>query len=151
MKVRLTEKIDEKIYIARQDRVNGKIIGNQQCLNKLGSLEDAEEQGLLLRLDEKDNLITILATKLLDSEFGHCYMCKNNMKNITLDGVNNGCDGMCNSDEKATVKEFLEKIIAEINRKNIAIVNTAIFDNGFEMDIKCCGVQYNKDDESNTA
>lgn len=46
---RLTERIEEH-YIARQDRVNGKIIGNQQCLDKLGQLEDAEEQGLLLRL-----------------------------------------------------------------------------------------------------
>lgn len=46
---RLMEKNDEH-YIARQDRVNGKIIGNQMCLDKLGELEDAEEQGLLLRL-----------------------------------------------------------------------------------------------------
>ena len=47
--MRLTEKNDDH-YIARQDRVNGKIIGNQMCLDKLGELEDAEEQGLLLRL-----------------------------------------------------------------------------------------------------
>ena len=47
--VRLTERLEEH-YIARQDRVNGKIIGNQQCLDKLGQLEDAEEKGLLLRL-----------------------------------------------------------------------------------------------------
>lgn len=35
--------------------------------------------------------------------------------------------------------------------EDIAIVNTATFDNGFEMDIKCCGVQYSEDNESNTA
>ena len=35
--------------------------------------------------------------------------------------------------------------------EDIAIVKTATFDNGVEMDIKCCGVQYNEDDESNTA
>lgn len=35
--------------------------------------------------------------------------------------------------------------------EDIAITNTAKFENGFEMDIKCCGVQYNEDDESNTA
>ena len=35
--------------------------------------------------------------------------------------------------------------------EDIAIVNTATFNNGIEMDIKCCGVQYNEDDESNTA
>lgn len=50
--MRLTEKLDEH-YIARQDRVNGKIIGNQMCLDKLGELEDAEEQGLLRRLKAK--------------------------------------------------------------------------------------------------
>ena len=46
---RLTEKIEEH-YIARQDRLNGKIIGNQLCLDKLGEYENLEEQGLLLRL-----------------------------------------------------------------------------------------------------
>lgn len=46
---RLTEKVGEH-FIARQERLNGKIVGNQTCLDKLGELEDAEEQGLLLRL-----------------------------------------------------------------------------------------------------
>lgn len=46
----IVKKVLEEHYIARQDRVNGKIIGNQQCLDKLGRLEDAEEKGLLLRL-----------------------------------------------------------------------------------------------------
>lgn len=35
--------------------------------------------------------------------------------------------------------------------EDVAIVYTAVFDNGFEMDIKCCGVQYDEDEESNTA
>ena len=48
--VDIVKKVLEEYYIARQDRVNGKIIGNQQCLDKLGQLEDAEEKGLLLRL-----------------------------------------------------------------------------------------------------
>ena len=39
---RLTERIEEH-YIARQDRVNRKIIGNQMCLDKLGEIEDLEE------------------------------------------------------------------------------------------------------------
>lgn len=49
---RLTEMIDDEpiTYIARHDRVNGKIIGNQMCLNKLGKYEDLEEQGRLLKL-----------------------------------------------------------------------------------------------------
>ena len=45
---RLTERIEEH-YIPRQERLNGKIVGNQMCLDKLGEYEDLEEQGLLLR------------------------------------------------------------------------------------------------------
>lgn len=41
--MRLTEKLEEH-YITRYERVNGKIIGNQMCLDKLGELEDLEEQ-----------------------------------------------------------------------------------------------------------
>ena len=35
--------------------------------------------------------------------------------------------------------------------EDIAIVNTAKFNNGIEMDIKCCGVQYEERNESNLA
>lgn len=35
--------------------------------------------------------------------------------------------------------------------EDIAIIYTAKFDNGFEMDIKCCGVQYEPYNSSNTA
>ena len=31
------------------------------------------------------------------------------------------------------------------------IINTAVFDNGIEVDVKCCGVQYHEDEETNTA
>lgn len=48
-KTRLTEKVEDS-YIAHQERISGKIIGNQMCLNKLGYLEDLEEQGLLIKL-----------------------------------------------------------------------------------------------------
>lgn len=41
--MRLTEKLEEH-YITRYERVNGKIIGNQMCIDKLGELEDLEEQ-----------------------------------------------------------------------------------------------------------
>lgn len=81
---------------------------------KLKSYEDAEEQGLLLRLNSKDELIEVLARKLLNEQFGVCYMCKNPMKNITLDGVNNGCDGGCNLSEERTVDDFLKKIVREL-------------------------------------
>lgn len=35
--------------------------------------------------------------------------------------------------------------------EDITITNTAVFDNGIEMDIKCCGVQFDENAESNTA
>lgn len=35
--------------------------------------------------------------------------------------------------------------------EDIAITYTAIFDRGIEMDVKCCGVRYRDDNESNTA
>ena len=58
---RLTEKIEEH-YIERQERFNGKIVGKQMCLDKLGKYEDLEDQGLLLRIPEeayfiKDNMV----------------------------------------------------------------------------------------------
>lgn len=85
--------------------------------NRLREYEIAEEQGLLLSLDSKDELIEVLASKLLNEQFGTCYMCKNPMKNITLDGVNNGCDGGCNLSEEYTVEDFIKKIVGEMERK----------------------------------
>ena len=41
--------------------------------------------------------------------------------------------------------------IEECLGEDIAIIHTVRFSDGTEMDIKCCGVQYNEDDESNTA
>ena len=113
---RLTEKWDDH-FIARTERLNGKIVGNQMCLNKLGELEDLEEQGLLLRLPldmDRSDLIYILLDRLLRTEFGGCYMCKNPMKNITLDGVNNGCDGNCSVSEDVTTDDLLTKILREL-------------------------------------
>ena len=69
---------------------------------------------VVAELETKDELIKVLSTKLLQTEFGICYMCKNPMKNITLDGTNNGCDGQCNTLEKYTVDDFLKKIISEL-------------------------------------
>ena len=89
-----------------------------EWLEQLKEYRDAEEQGLLLWLDSKDELIEVLATKLLYSEFGRCYMCRNSAKNITLDGVNNGCDGMCINKED-TVNDFLKKIVSEIEYKKL--------------------------------
>lgn len=85
--------------------------------NRLKEYEDAEEQGLLLRLPCKDELISILAKLVLNSQFGWCYMCTNPMKNITLDGVNNGCDGCCNN-EKFTTDDLIKKVVEELRRKS---------------------------------
>lgn len=41
-------------------------------------------------------------------------MCENNMKNVTLDGGNNGCDGGCLFTKKTTVEEFIKKILHEL-------------------------------------
>ena len=41
--------------------------------------------------------------------------------------------------------------VEECLGEDIAIVYTAEFDNGFEMDVKCCGVQYEPYNSSNTA
>lgn len=60
---RLTEKMDGH-FVARSKRVDGLYAGVQACLDKLGELEDTEEQGLLLRLPCK------IGAKLYDvSEF----------------------------------------------------------------------------------
>lgn len=85
-----------------------------KALKRLDTYEDAEEQGLFLSLDSKDELIEVLASKLLNEQFGVCYMCKNPMKNITLDGVHNGCDGGCNLSEEHTVDDFIKKIVGEL-------------------------------------
>ena len=105
------------------EKCNGDAVGikcqtcdfDDKICNKLAEYEDLEEQGLLLKLPcKKDELINVLAKRLLSTEFGNCYMCINPMKNITLDGINNGCDGMCNASDSATVDDFLKKIIREI-------------------------------------
>lgn len=61
---RLTQRIDEH-YIARLDRLNGKIVGNQMCMDKLGAIEDLEEQGLLLRLPCKVGTLVYQADCIL--------------------------------------------------------------------------------------
>ena len=82
---------------------------------ELKRIKEKQEQGLLIELDSKDELIEVLAKLVLNSEFGRCYMCTNGMKNITLDGENNGCDGNCKQEE-FTVDDLLKKIVAELKR-----------------------------------
>ena len=95
----------------------------EQCFNKLAEYEDAEEQGLLLRLpigQDRSDLIYILARLLMHTEFGKCYLCTNPMKNITLDEKNNGCDGNCRVDEKFDEDDLIKKIIKELQTKEEA-------------------------------
>ena len=110
------ERLVEELYTFKgkvEDCENDYIISVQE---KLREYENAEEQGLLLRLPCKDELINILAKLVLNSEFGRCYLCSNPMKNITLDGVNNGCDGGCKYKE-STTDDLLKKIIKEMQFK----------------------------------
>lgn len=75
-------------------------------------------------INRLNKIIKVLVTKLLNTEFGRCYMCKNPMKNIMIDGVNNGCDGECNTTEESSVEDFLKKFIAELERiKEVQDVN----------------------------
>ena len=83
---------------------------------------DVSEEAILNAIcpdeSEKDKLIKVLAEKLLQTEFGYCYMCTNPMKNITLDGKNNGCDGNCSAPKDLTVEALIEKIKSELAYKN---------------------------------
>ena len=97
----------EKLYGQLNTLKNYKSI-----ISDLPTTYDVEK--VVAELETKDELIKVLSTKLLQTEFGICYMCKNPMKNITLDGTNNGCDGQCNTLEKYTVDDFLKKIIFEL-------------------------------------
>lgn len=128
------EEVERGVSMERLTKKNGNsyekaktYITHQQLVDKLADYEDAEEQGLLLRLDSKDELVEILATKLFNSEFGVCYMCTNPMKNVTLDGVNNGCNGECNTSEEFTVDDFLKKIVSEIEyRREKALADMGV-------------------------
>ena len=43
------------------------------------------------------------------------------------------------------------KCAADCLGEDETIVYTAVFDDGIEIDVKCCGVQYHEDEETNTA
>ena len=71
-------------------------------------------------INDKD-LIYELEKYIANSESGRCILCKNNMKNITLDGVNNGCDGECYHEiltEEQKVSIISKWFIKGIERKN---------------------------------
>lgn len=65
------------------------------------------------------NLTNVLAELLLKTNWGHCYMCTNPMKNITLDGVNNGCDGECRMDDNFSTDDLIQKIVREMSIKKL--------------------------------
>lgn len=77
---RLTEKIEDR-YIARIERLsNGKIVGDKMCLNKLGELEDKQEQGLLLELPVPLGTTVYV---IEDDCGGDVYDCGGNCENCT--------------------------------------------------------------------
>ena len=60
-----------------------------------------------------------LGELLLNEQFGYCYTCDNHMKNITIDGVNNGCDGNCSHTKEWTTQEFVIALYDEYMRNEI--------------------------------
>lgn len=71
-------------------------------------------RGRLDALGEQKELIYALADHVLKSEFGYCLTCENLMKNITIDGVKNGCDGYCSHSKEWTVEEFIDLFAKEL-------------------------------------
>lgn len=59
-------------------------------------------------IEEQKELIHALADHVLKSQFGYCITCENHMKNVTIDGVRNGCDGACSHSKEWTVEEFID-------------------------------------------
>lgn len=88
--------------------------GTSNCVITTKSIADVPTALDVNIIAEQEKTIKILGKILYNSDFGRCYMCSNPMKNVTLDGFNNGCDGLCNFTEKYSVDEFLNKINKEI-------------------------------------
>lgn len=65
-------------------------------------------------LEEQKELMYALADQVLKSQFGDCLTCENHMKNITIDGVRNGCDGSCSHSKEWTVEEFIDLFAQEL-------------------------------------
>jgi len=84
------------------------VIHRGSITEALGILEDEKEKN--------DKLIFYMAKELM-GEFGRCALCDNHMKNITIDRVNNGCDGNCTHNKKYAEKDLIEWYLEEI--KNI--------------------------------
>lgn len=59
-------------------------------------------------IEEQKELMYALADHVLKSQFGYCLTCENHMKNVTIDGVRNGCDGACSHSKEWTVEEFID-------------------------------------------
>lgn len=76
----------------------------------------AEIEQLKAELEQSVKLQIVLSKLLFGSEFARCYMCDNSMKNITLDGKNNGCDGGCYHEKNYTENDLIEKIKCEFDR-----------------------------------
>lgn len=90
----------------------------QPAFDKLAEYEDAEENGELLRLPcTKDELINVLAEKLLHTEFGACYMCADPIKGcISINESFNiaGCNGICKMPNDFTAEALIKKVVKEL-------------------------------------
>ena len=77
---------------------------------------ECENHQLKAELEQSVKMQNILSKLAYGSEFVRCYMCDNNMKNITLDGKNNGCNGRCYHKKNYTESDLIEKIKRELDR-----------------------------------
>ena len=89
---------------------------SEMARNKQNDVLLQEIKRLEAELEQSVKLQNILSKLAYGSEFVRCYMCDNNMKNITLDGKNNGCDGGCYHKKNYTESDLIEKIKRELDR-----------------------------------
>lgn len=93
------------------------LLSEYQCLIMVTDvLDDIDNQPTAYDVD-KDNLINAMAKTLLSTDFGGCALCDNHAKNITIDGVNNGCDGNCRHDKEYTEKDIIKWFKEQLRRQ----------------------------------
>lgn len=61
-----------------------------------------------------DAMVNAMDKVILRSDFGRCALCDNYAKNITIDGINNGCDGNCKHDRDYTEKDVIDWFESQI-------------------------------------
>lgn len=104
---RLTEKLSDGRYIARLERLNnGKVVGDKMCYEKLGKLEDLEEEKRLLPLPCKLGSIVYKICPVCNENHKdnceHCAWCGCHPDGCDV-GVGVCSDGSCNREKALQV------------------------------------------------